>query len=182
MYFFKIEIVMFYIVIGSHRSNMASKSHPRIIKNESSKPDRCIDLNCSHFIAVKTRHEIDARGISLDQVDWIHMRENHMRMTLTYAEEQVKTLQKDIDLKDKEIDLKDKEIKLQSDKIVLLEGGSSNGYTKIDTRLEVNPKNHVDGICDALVANGTYIYKCTDSVRHGKKVCGPHEKAVNLVK
>lgn len=44
----------------------------------------------------------------------------------------------------------------------------------IEGDLIIDPKNHIDGICDALISKGTEIYKCTDPVRVNKYVCALH--------
>lgn len=41
-------------------------------------------------------------------------------------------------------------------------------------KLVIDPRNHVDGICDALIEDNIIIYKCTDPIRFGQKVCALH--------
>lgn len=40
-----------------------------------------------------------------------------------------------------------------------------------------DPRNHVDGFCDALIVHPTgIVYKCTEYCRYDSKKCGAHQK------
>ena len=170
---------MLYIVIEKRKRTMSSKSNTRVVKQETIKVDRCNDLNCSDFLALKNRHSPGACGKTIDQVNMDHMYSDHLRMYAIYQAEEAAKYKK-------ECASLTVMIKIMTENKTLSGGAApvpknSKGSVTVQT-LKVDPRNHVDGFCDAFEGVGICIMKCTDVARFEKKTCGVHENAVNLVK
>jgi len=132
----------------------------------------CVQSTCPHYRAVmnfKTKNTM-----TFDEVDWVHMYDQHLRAWGEYGWAKLEKEQAENEKLRGELN------KMKTNRAV--PRALSSCALNTDPILIVDPKNHVDGICDALVANGTAIYKCTDLSRHGKNVCAIHLNHKNLIK
>jgi len=140
----------------------------------------CDSRRCKDWIAVTNA----SMSAPLLDIDWVHMNDQHLRPAETYWRKRACYLQEEnIKLKSK-LDNKPTVVisaelpragKILSPKPQLIKPAD------ILTELSVDPRNHVTGICDALVTSGLAIYKCTDVCRHGKLTCPMHLNHGQLV-
>ncbi len=128
---------------------------------------RCDQSRCPHYLTVKSH------GVNGDysNVDWDHLRDEHLRTWAEFGWHKMKQYER--------------ELNNQTSIVTESKQAISNVTDTTNTTnndLFVDPVNHVEGICDALIANGIFILKCTDAVRHGKKTCVAHLNHTQLIK
>lgn len=131
----------------------------------------CDASKCVHYLSVRNRNSPSKKPqLKMSEVDWDHMYADHLRLWGEYGWVELESAEAELaDLRRENEALKTKltEVKKPAAPVPTSKPAPV-------TELAVDPRNHVDGICDALVANGNCIYKCTDVTRHGKHVCPLH--------
>lgn len=128
---------------------------------DSTEKTSCRSGNCPHYLAVKNRHmaTVKKSGLALDSVDWDHLYNDHLRIWGEYGWEELTIVKEKLRSTEEELArLKEK----------------LSAPARMD--IDADPRNHVDGFCDAIIANNEFVWKCTDPVRYGKKVCSRHLK------
>lgn len=130
-------------------------SNKNTLNDSAGKTISCRAGNCQHYLAVKNRNfgSQKKNGLSIDDIDWDHMYNDHLRLWGEYGWE---------------------ELVVTREKLRALEDARKQQTVIHD--IDADPRNHVEGFCDALISSGESIWKCTDPVRWGKKVCSRHLK------
>lgn len=138
---------------------------------------KCPQTTCKVFQSVAQHSQLrkNAAEVQLTEDDMNHLRDDHLRIwgDLGWARAELEVEKR----KKSEGDIM--VFKAQINKLTV-KAPTPKQLTPVD--LVVDPKNHADGICDHLMSSGNGIYKCTDYVRHSKKVCGMHLESKTLVK
>lgn len=135
----------------------------------------CNAKPCEHYRSLKSYTypgEFKPK-YKLEEVDMQHVYEAHLRTWALYQESRAENAEREV----KEIKAELAAIRArttQTAKPVATTAVATATTAPATIEAPVDPRNHVDGICDALVINGPGIYKCTDPCRHGRRVCPLH--------
>jgi hypothetical protein len=151
---------------------------PTHSKASTTRRDKCSPRTCPDCDKLQTARASkgDVRDALINDIDWQHMKNEHFRLWGEYqAESRVAA--------ETERDAAVAQLRKLQERITMLEGGARTAKKGAPVKLTVDPRNHSDGICDALISgpDGKTIWKCTDSCRYGTPTCGLHAGHVNLV-
>jgi hypothetical protein len=144
--------------------------------------NRCNPRTCPHTDLLQLARS--ARGQEkwnlINEIDMNHLKNEHFRLYAEHWSERAATAEESLEKaleQNRMLSDENKQLK------ATLAGAPApaakrSGYPSADATasLVVDPKNHVDGYCDALIQgpDKKSIWKCTDACRYGKSLCGLH--------
>lgn len=136
----------------------------------------CPYEKCDHAFYVRFFDvDSDRTKIAPELVDFNHVRTYHSYDYKTYQQrEEARRKYEDQHKRDtEELKKKSETIRKLRDKLDQHDARKSKMELRI-TYAQVDPKNHIEGICDAVFGADGAVLKCTDPVRYGLNRCGLH--------
>jgi hypothetical protein len=148
--------------------------------------NECKNRSCPVFTNAK-RFLIAKDQTILDKLDMEHLHQNHVRIwgeiawtLLAAKDDEVKKLS--LTIASQEIELKKSKSTLAPKPTNQRTKNNPAAPTNTSASLSVDPCNHVDKVCDALVKIDGLVYKCTEYNRYQQITCSAHANHTQLVK
>jgi hypothetical protein len=145
-------------------------------QEESSKTEKCSNQTCEIY-AMVVKIMRGEKGISIGKSELNHLNRYHFRTWADFG------WACSAAYKDDNVKLVDENKKLTAELTKLTTELSKLKSVTTGDAPVADPRNHVDGFCDALIMHPSgVVFKCTEYCKYGSGRCGTHQKYAHVLK